>query len=194
MDTQCRRLAIAFLFAAIMCAATGQVSAFWSMPGTTGTVDESGASKLLLNDTGSASIRSSVTGMVRIRYAVTVNHVHAPWDDPDPDWKMCMRLMVRDTGPGSRVLARLKRIAYWTGEQMTLGSFDSDVWLSEQNDQYQATGSCDLRDPDANGGSGGRLLNVDLSRYSYYVEVDLIKTDLSGNPGIKQVMLVTEEL
>ena len=71
MVVQYQRVGIAFLFSLLLSAATAELHAFWSMPGLTAIVDESSAALVLFNDTGSASVRSTVSkAVVKLRFPV----------------------------------------------------------------------------------------------------------------------------
>src|SRR5438093_8072457 len=85
-------LAVVFLFSAPLAA---QDSWFWSVPGSSGVTDDESTWAIALNDTGSASIRSSASNAtVKLRYAVT----GGPAQLTGFDAAMCLRLSVRDTG------------------------------------------------------------------------------------------------
>ena len=189
MELSCRRVAIGFLFAVFVSAASAQLSAFWSMAGLTGIPDESSAALVLFNDSGSASIRSGVTkAVVKLRYPVTGGPAINPLADPT-DIRTCMILLLRDTGADARVTARLVKVAMRTGQQTVLAAFDSDTSGLTPGTQYQTSGVCGLSDPDF----PELLFGFDYANFSYYVEVELIKTAATGNPGVKHVGIFHEE-
>ena len=155
---------------------------FWSTPASAGIVDEDSASRVIFHDSGSAAIRPGVaSGTVKLRYPVT----HGPAQFDGFDAAACMKLSVRDTGPTARVIVQLVAIDAASGARTVLGSFDSDERFSTGSDQYRATGACSFRRPDV----VDSLQGFDHAKYSYYIDVTLIRTDSSGNPGIKHIGL-----
>jgi hypothetical protein len=166
---------------AIFCLYVGALGAqegwFWSQTGATGIVDDEGARAVVLKDNGSAAIRASVpSATIKLRYAVTGGPSHLDGFDP----AMCMRLSVRDTGATSRVVVRLKAQSFSSGQQFVLGTYDSDARELPPSDQYQTALTCPLSDP-----SGGTLQGFNYRDFTYYLEVELAKTDATGNPGIR---------
>jgi hypothetical protein len=172
-------LAIAFLTAVTLVA---QDVWSWSMPGNTGVVDDESTWAVALNDAGSASIRSSVpSATIKLRYAVTGGPAQLTGSDP----AMCMWFDVRDTGAAAQVIAKLIAFDHG-GQQWLLGVFDSDTAQPplEPSVNYQRRGVCGLRAPQQ---SPASLLGFDYMNFAYYFEVTLVKTDSSGNPGIRFV-------
>jgi hypothetical protein len=170
------------VLACLFTATIGAQGGFWSAAGFTGVVDKSSLSSFIFNDAGSVSIRSGVSsGVVKLRYPV----LGGPASTPGGDTAFCMRLSVRDTGASARVIATLKAIRASDGAQITLGTFDTDASFNPvtPSDQYQMFSSCDIRDPQ----SVTPLNGFDYLQFDYYIEVQLIKTDSTGNPGIKHL-------
>ena len=177
------RLTASFISAVIVLAwapaASMQVPAdIWSAAAVTGTVDEADLNIHQYNTTGSVSIKSSVnSGTLDIRFPVqTMPNHFAPAGACTE-----LRALLRDTGPGVRVIVRLMQLGVrsgFEGQLTSLGGIDSDTTrrLSALNqpDQYATYRAC---------------LNVgtdrpfDFSFYTYYVEAQLIKTAAGGNPG-----------
>jgi hypothetical protein len=170
---------------ASVCFSVGTLAAqdmwVWSQPGATGIVDDESTWAVALNDTSSASIRSSVsTATAKLRYPVTGGPARLDGFDP----AICMRLSVRDTGPTARVVARLKAVNFASGQQFLLGSYDSDERQLPPSAQYQTAITCPMSNA-----SGGTLQGFNYGDFSYYIEVELTKTDATGNPGIRFVGL-----
>jgi len=189
VELSCRRVVIAFLFAVFVSAASAQLSAFWSMAGLTGIPDESSAALVVFNDTGSASVRSGITkAVVKLRYPVTGGPTINPLADPT-DIRTCMVLLLRDTGADARVTAKLVKIGLFTDQRTVLAAFDSDTAGLSASTQYQTAGVCGLSDPDF----PGQLFGFDYANFSYYVEVELIKSAATGNPAVKHVGIFHEE-
>jgi hypothetical protein len=189
MVLSCRRLVIAFLFAVFASAASTPLSAFWSMAGLTGIPDESSTALVAFNDTGSASVRSGITkGVVKLRYPVTGGPAINPQADPT-DVRTCMVLLLRDTGADARVTAKLVKIGLFTDQQIVLAAFDSDTAGLAASTQYQTSGVCGFSDPDF----PEQLFGFDYANFSYYVEVELVKSAATGNPGVKHVGIFHEE-
>jgi len=153
---------------------------FWSMPGVTGVVDESSMRQVVFYDTGSAGVRRDLArGTVKLRYPVT----NGPSSFEGFDAAPCMKVSARDTGASARVIVRFQRIKVATGARHTLATYNSDVKVP--SDRYQIGGVCRLEDPE----TGGDFRGFNYADYNYYVEVEMTKTDASGNPGIKHVGL-----
>jgi hypothetical protein len=177
------RLTSSFISAVIVLAwapaASMQVPAdIWSAAAVTGIIDEADLNIHQFNSTGSVSLKYSVpSGTLDIRFPVqTMPNHFAPAGACTE-----MRAVLRDTGPGARVLVRLMQLGIRSGLEgrlTSLGGIDSDRSLRlsalGQPDQYASYRAC---------------LNVgtdrpfDFSLYTYYVEAQLIKTAESGNPG-----------
>lgn len=159
-------------------AARAQVPDIWSAAGVTGIVDEADKDMHQFNTTGSVSIKYSIpSGTLDLRYPVHTMPAH------DAPVGSCteMRAVLRDTGPGTRVILRLMQLGVgggYEGQLTSLGGIDSDTTkrLSRLNEPlaYAAYRAC---------------LNVpspqpfDFAFFTYYVEAQLIKTAEGGNPG-----------
>ena len=150
----------------------------WSAAGVTGIVDEADQNIHQFNTTGSVSIKSSVaSGTLDIRFHVQTMPSH------DAPAGACteLRAVLRDTGPGVRVIVRLMQLGVksgFEGQLTSLGEIDSDKSprLSRFNEplRYAQYRTC---------------LNVpagcpfDFQFFTYYVDAQLIKTAAGGNPG-----------
>jgi hypothetical protein len=155
---------------------------FWSTVGAAGIVDEDSTSKVIFHDSGSAAVRPGVaSGTVKLRYPVTNGPAELEGFDPT----VCMRLSVRDTGASARVVVQLVAINAVTGVRSGLGTFDSDQRLTTGSDQYRAIVVCGLSQPE----EVSPLHSFDHAKYSYHVDVTLIRSDSAGNPGIKHLGL-----
>jgi hypothetical protein len=185
------RMALAFMIAASL--ATAAVHAdtrnFWTTIGATGDVDEADVSKVLKHDTGSIALKSSVVGRAVVRYnVVAVGGLENDDDpaEPEPSYSMGLNALVRDTGPTARVIVRLRQMNRETGALTTLATLDSDGWDSFADDQYHRRGVIIRRSP------GDLVLGLDFVENAYFVEVELIKTAASGNPGLKAIAIVKD--
>jgi len=67
---------------------------------------------------------------------------------------------------------------------LTHGTFDSDAAGLASTD-YNTVDFCHLSD-----GHGGQLTDFFSGGQSYYVDVKLIKSSSTGNPGLKSVALM----
>jgi hypothetical protein len=92
-----------------------------------------------------------------------------------------MRALLRDTGPGVRVIVRLMQLGIrggFDGQLTALGQIDTDTTqrLSRLNEplEYAQYRTC-LNVP-----AGSPF---DFQFFTYYVEAQLIKTAEGGNPG-----------
>jgi len=153
----------------------------WAVPGSTGIIDDEGTWAVALHDTGSAAIRTSVpSATIKLRYAITGGP--ARLDGFDTAW--FMRLSFRDTGPTARVVVKVIALNAATGAQSTLATFDSDTDPRVvPGSEYQHL----VAGPFLNTEGNGSFQGFDYSRFAYYAEVTLTKTDTTGNPGIRLV-------
>jgi hypothetical protein len=157
----------------------------WSAAGVTGIVDEADLGIHSFNSTGSVSIRSSVAaGTLDIRFPVQTVPDRLP---PQPGDCAEMRVNLRDTGPGARVVVRLMALSIFpgSGTRLTpLAAIDSDSRPPVGDaTQYCSYATC-LDNP-----SPGSESIFDMAFFTYYVEAHLIKTMASANPGLMSVQI-----
>jgi hypothetical protein len=173
---------------AVIIAATPIVSAqnrIWSAAGVTGIVDEADLSIHSFNSTGSVSIKSTVeSATLDIRFPVhTVPDLLAP----QPGDCAEMRVNLRDTGAGSRVIVRLMALSIFpgSGTQLTpLAGIDSDSQPPVgDGTQYRTYRTCLTRT------SPGSEFIFDHAFFTYYVEAQLTKTTAGANPGLMSVQI-----
>lgn len=95
-------------------AASAQI---WSAAGATGAVDESDRSMYVFGSNGAVAIRSSIArGTLNLRYPVqTVPNLLIPQGDCAE-----MRVLLRDTGAGGRVVVRLMQLGIAGGFEGSL--------------------------------------------------------------------------
>ena len=160
-------------------------SRIWSAAGVTGIVDEADLGIHSFNSTGSVAIRSSVSsGTLDIRFPVqTVPHLLPP----QPGDCAEMRVNLRDTGPGARVIVRLMALSIFPGagtQSTVLGVIDSDTRApSGDATQYRSYATC-LNTP-----SPGSDSIFDMAFFTYYVDAQLIRSTSSANPGLMSVQI-----
>jgi hypothetical protein len=165
--------------------AGAQSGSIWSAAGITGIVDEASSSIHKFNSTGSVSIKSSVSsGTLDIRYPVqTLSDLLVPQQGDCPE----MRVNLRDTGSGARVIVRFMAlsIASGAGTQLTtLAEIDSDDGPTAGDlTQYRGYRTCINKLP-----PGSEFL-IDNAFFAYYVDVRLIKTTVTANPGLMSVQI-----
>jgi hypothetical protein len=158
---------------------SAQVKDTWSAAGITGIVDESDMGIHQFNTTGSVSIKASVAnGTLDIRFPVQTMPNHSAPQGACTE----LRALLRDPGPGSRVIVRLMQLGIksgFDGELTSLVQIDSDTTprLSRLNEplEYAQYRACFPAPP------GGQPFDYDF--FTYYVEAQLIKTSQGGNPG-----------
>lgn len=193
MSHLCRPVTIvAFLLVMGVGGSAAAQSNVWTAVGNTGAVDETGRSIYVFNTSGSVAIQPSVSNAtLEIRYNVTgVSLIPAtttpPNDDSDLESQNCIRLdaKLRDTGPGARVIVRVLQLdesagANGTGDVRTLATIDSDTGPASTT--YLKYSTC-LNVPPGD-------FPLDFAFHAYVVEAQLIKTNVSANPGLKFVRL-----
>jgi hypothetical protein len=178
---------LALAFAAF--AGTLVVHADWTAVGSTGVIDEGDLNKIVLNSDGSATIRPTISSAsAKIRF----NVVEAPGIGiPAPGTifgGLTFTMRALDNGGGARVIATLKRVTlagfFPTLPQKTdvLETIDSD--LAPPSTAWQTI----FAQSGVAFGDGLSFLN-----HGYVVEVQLIKHDASGTPGIMGVQLYRDE-
>jgi hypothetical protein len=161
-------------------AASAQI---WSAAGATGAVDESDRSMYVFGSNGAVAIRSSIArGTLNLRYPVqTVPNLLIPQGDcPE------MRVLLRDTGAGGRVVVRLMQLGIAGGfegslEQVAEINSDGLQPVGDPN-QYHSHRACLDTLPDND-------FLFDLSRFTYFVEVQLTKTAATANPGLMAIQI-----
>ena len=182
-----RRFALSLVTAAVLAASPvllAQVR-IWSAAGLTGIVDEADLGIHSFNSTGSVSIKSSVAGgTLDIRFPVQTVPDLLP---PQPGDCAEMRVNLRDTGAGARVIVRLMALSIFpgSGTQLTpLAAIDSDALppIADPT-QYRSAKTC-LNTP-----SPGSEAIFDHAFFTYYVEAQLIKSSGSANPGLMSVQI-----
>jgi hypothetical protein len=189
------RVTAVALFAALALAASAAAASaqnVWTAVANTGAVDESGRNLYVTSPTGSIFINSGVaSGTLEVRYNVTgvtlIGETATPADpDSDLESQNCIRLdaKLRDTGAGSRVIVRVNELNEaeglgGSGEMRTLGVIDSDT-TGVASPEYVGHSIC-LPVP--------KEYMFNYAFRSYVIDVQLIKTNPSANPGLKQLRL-----
>ena len=182
------RLRLSFMCAVLII--VGASAAFaqpqiWSAAGVTGIVDDADLNIHSFNTTGSVAIRSSVAaGTLDIRFPVQTMPNQLP---PQPGDCAEMRVNLRDTGPGARVIVRLMALSIFPGSGTrltTLAAIDSDTQPPEGNGtEYRSYRTC------LNNASPGSEAIFDYAFFSYYVDAQLTKTTASANPGLMSLQI-----
>jgi hypothetical protein len=180
-----RRLT-SFISAVIVlaCAPAASAQDIWSAVGATGIVDELDTSIYVFGSNGAVAIKSAVaSGTLNLRYPVqTLPDLLVPQPADCPD----MRVNLRDTGPGARVIVRFMALMIFPGspnELTTLGVIDSNSRPPDADpNAYRAYRTCLTTLPD------GEFL-IDRAFFTYFVDVELTKTNASAHPGLLSVQI-----
>jgi hypothetical protein len=173
-----------FLICAVAPLAAAEMGV-WSAAGVTGIVDESGLNLFKFNSTGSVSIKSSVSsGTLELRFPIqAVPDLLIPQQGDCPE----LRVNLRDTGAGARVVVRLMALSIFpgSGTQVTsLAEIDSNSTPPPADaTQYRPYQTCINKLP-----PGSEFL-FDKSFFSYYVEAQLTKSTATANPGLMSVQI-----
>ena len=164
------------------------VHADWTGVGSTGVIDEGDLGKIVLNNDGSATIRSTISSTsAKIRFNLVDSpglHFPAPGAIAGG---LTFTMRALDNGSGARVIATLKRVSLngfnQTLPQTTdvLATIDSD--LAPPSTAWQTIGAQ----------HSARFTGLDFLDHGYVVEVQLIKHDASGTPGVMGVQLFRDE-
>jgi hypothetical protein len=186
-------MAIGFLFSVLI--ASAPISAqivpqYWSVTASTGIADESSISKVAFNEAGSAYFKSGASGTIELRYPVVPTGELEKTKAGTSEGFFCLDVIYRDTGAGSRVVARLKSTD--GGTVTTHLTFDSDSLPPTGNayDSNANTGDpiCGPRNAD-----GSVMTFFDTERRAYFVEVLLTKTTSTGTPGIRVIKILDSQ-
>jgi len=178
-------LTSAVIVSASASVAVAQSDSIWSAAGVTGIVDEAGLNMHVFNSSGSVSIRSAVaSGTLDIRYPVqTVPDLLIPQAGDCPE----MRVNLRDTGAGARVIVRLMALSIFpgSGTRVTpLAEIDSDKSQPPGDpNAYHNYRTC------VNNLPPGSEFLFDKAFFTYYVEAQLIKTASTANPGLMSLQI-----
>ena len=172
------------VFAAIALAHPVQAhNTWWSTIGAAGIVDEASVGKVLMHDTGSATLRSGFIGTAQIRYPIPYK-IDMTGENPDggerPLWNVHM--LVRDTGRNARVVVTLLRVDEHSGEVTTIAT-----WNSNTDQGFGLEGSPNYRDAWIDNGR----LEIDFApeRSAYFIDVKLTRTASTGDPGIRLIKI-----
>ena len=173
---------VSFLSAVLVFAWAPAASAqIWSAPGFTGIVDEADTSMHVFGSNGAVAIRSSARGTLNLRYPVQTL--------PDRLAGLCLPLRVnfRDTGAGARVIIEVVRLGISPGlpenSLLPLGGIDSDgAEPSGDPNRYRSGQICIDHQPDEE-------FLIDYALYAYFVDVQLIKTTATANPGLLSLQI-----
>lgn len=184
---------IAFVVSTVLALTAGAVaqtidSRIWSAIANTGTVDEADHSIYLYHGTGSVAIKPGVSkATLDIRYNVTGLNFLDGLRPPDPDSEdeglggcVALRAVIRDTGPGARVIVKLQQLDLFRGTGITtLGQIDSDASLLASTEYHRFERCLDLPWD----------FQFEYGQFVYFVEAQLIKTSSAANPGLKAVSI-----
>jgi len=198
MPIRVRIMAVVFS----LVAAASVLHADWTAVGSTGTIDEGDLGKIVLNNDGSASIRSTISSTsAKVRFNVTSN----PGIDffipkaGEETGNLVFTMRVRDNGAGARVIATLKRITLGGGSDIampqttvTAATIDSDLSaVAPSNDWMTVWAQHYNRSAFAGNITTGD--SMDFLRFGWVVEVQLIKHDATGDPGIMGVQVFRDQ-
>jgi hypothetical protein len=181
-----RKITLSFISAVLLLACAPDASAqFWSTPGFVGIVDEADTSIHVFGSNGAVAIRSSVArGTLNLRYPVQ-GGVPGEFFPPDSGDCTQIRAMLRDTGPGARVIVRLMRLSIGgdlvLGELSSVAEIDSDTSLPGPSNQYTRRQACLTEHPGT------------LGDYAYFMDVQLIKTAATASPGLMSLQICNNE-
>ena len=149
----------------------------WTAIGSSGTMNRVDSGKVLITDAKVAvnpTILSPAT--VKIRYNVVSVGGITMFDGHS------MTIRFRDNGTGAQVIARLKR-----QKIMPLTKSETFPWTMLTLDSNTFTSSSVYQTQFVPGCSAG--INFDFTTYTYFIEVELRKTDDTGTPGIELLQL-----
>jgi hypothetical protein len=192
------RIRVSLLAASLACvAAVATVQADWSSIAATAAIDEGDRLKVVLNNDGSAGIRSAISSTsAKLRFSVVKTpSLLVTIPRPEEVGSLVFVMRARDNGPASRVIATLKRVTfgYYGGPQRAdvVAVIDSDD--HPQGDGWQTMNGtlnscCWIRNRVTGGAEALNFLDS-----AYFVEVQLIKNSADGDPGVLAVGVLRGE-
>ena len=197
------RIRALLLAAGLGCvAAVATVDADWVGIAATAAIDEGDLNKIVFNNDGSASIRPTINTSAKLRLQLPETpSLQAPNSRPEGQEVGTLRFVmrVRDNGPGARVIATLKRVTLgWfidgPPRSDVAATIDSDLivpsdgWVTVEAQRYSSC--CWKRNPEI-----GFFLKegMDFFDAGWFVEVQLIKNNAEGNPGVMSVAVIRDE-
>jgi hypothetical protein len=183
------RTALQVSVVAGMLAASVVVRGQWTGVASAGTIDEGDLNKIVLNTDGSATIRPTISSTsAKIRFNVTSDPDIVTLFPGQSGGSLEFSMRFRDNGPGAHIVATLKRVAlngfHFERPQQTetLATTDTDEY--PQMEEWQTGWG---RWPKGFN-SGLKFLDD-----GYVVEVQLIKNNAAGNPGLMGVQVYRDE-
>jgi hypothetical protein len=187
MNPRFKQLSLVCLFSAVAFPAVliAQQPQSWSTVGSTGIPDESSGNLISFSDTGSVFIKSGIaSATAQIRYPVSPAPVLPGVANPAT---FCLDVNYRDTGTGSRVIVSLRSVDGEEGTNTHL-TFDSDAF-QPTGDQYLFNHVCGAKNSD-----GSDMFFFHTLARAFYIDVRLIKSASSGNPGVKKIMIAPSDI
>jgi hypothetical protein len=194
-----RASCLAVVFACV--AAVVTLHADWIGVVATAAIDEGDLGKVVLNSDGSAAIRPTINSTsAKLRMPVPETpRLLVPDPRPDEVGHLRFVMRVRDNGTGARVIATLKRVTlgwFIDGPQRSdvAATIDSDrspnppsdTWVTLEAQQYSSC--CWIRESGQPSPKG-----MDFFDAGWFVEVQLIKNNAEGNPGVMSVGVIRDE-
>jgi len=155
----------------------------WSAIGASGIPVSATEWMVQTNYQPTMSLRSSVsqgTALVKYNVVATPDLGSAPQDQPN----LCMWVIFRADNPSSRVRATLYSIWFNDVPAKALYTLDSNDFPPQELSGYREMFTCRIPNPDY---PSAMLQTLSFFHQAYYVEVELTRTDASGNPGIKAI-------
>ena len=172
----CLRRRISYLFSvvALVFVFAPQANAqpkIWTQAGSAGVVDESSVGVVRLVQ-GEVTLlpAAPVSTQAVIRYNVVA--LEGLFVHPSPVSWPALGVRFRDNGPGSRVIVTLKSYDYTTGITNKILTLDSDQYPQSVTYQSRTIGDC------------ANFKQFDFATKAYFVEVELSKTGVGGDPGV----------
>jgi len=165
----------------------------WTASGFVGSVDEADTAMHVFGSNGAVAIKSAVRGTLNLRYPVqTLPDLLVPQEGDCPE----MRVNLRDTGAGARVIVRLMQLEIFPAgpghvrQLASLGEIDSDTRQpSGDANEYRSYAVCLKPAPDTVFGPGTGEFITDYAFNTYFVDVQLIKSTATANPGLLSLQI-----
>lgn len=182
MHTLKPALVTLLLLAATLGAASAhaQATKCWSMAGGAGTVASLESANHILLFGGVASIRSTTTFPANAYLSYPITAVDGLVTQPVA---RALRVGLMDNGSSARILVHLRKVSLATGILYESITLDSNGAAPSGGMQIREFAVC-------NGDPGWSKLTFDFTQFAYFVDVQLTRSDSTGQPQLFYLQIV----
>lgn len=149
----------------------------WGTPGSLGIVDEADTGKVAMNER-IANFKSNVTLPAKavMRYNFPAGAL-GMWGGND-GFSRSFRVRFLDNGPAASINIKLKQSSIYTSTITTVWNWSSDAVSGTPTSSYRVSWDCGY----------GNITDFQ-PYYTYWLEVELNKTDATGSVGLAEIFI-----